>query len=77
MNGNFPIGSRVKIQTKYSGMYNGKIGTVIEDPAKVAFNYDDSWIRVRFDTPAIFGENQISDDIFRDNELTLFKEYEQ
>lgn len=74
MSGNFPVGSRVKLHTKFQGMYYGKLGTVIENPAKVSWSNDFSWIRVKFDDPVVLGEKEIKDDIFHVDNLIHVEE---
>lgn len=74
MNGNFSVGNHVKIQTRFHGRYHGKTGIVIENPAKVSWNNDFTWIRVRFDSPFVCGDTEIKEDIFQKENLILLDE---
>lgn len=63
----FKVGDKVKIESKFHGMYNGLNGTVIE-------NDKDKWyVRVRFDVPLIKEgyDRKIEEEIFYPSELNL------
>lgn len=61
----FKVGDKVKIKSKFGGMYNGLRGTVTE-------NKPDKWyVRVEFDKPlkAENYKNEIKEEIFYPSEL--------
>ena len=67
----FQVGDRVKINSKFCGMYDRKTGTVIEHTSSMPAIVE-NFYRVRFDKPAVNKDypEGIAEDIFHPSELT-------
>lgn len=64
----FSIGDKVKIKSKFGGIYDKLTGVVVEN------NTDKWYIRVEFDNPVIIcNEKTITQEIFYPSELSKFE----
>ena len=64
----FSVGDKVKIKSKFGGIYDNLTGVVVEN------NPDKWYIRVKFDNTVIFyNEEIITQEIFYPSELSKIK----